>query len=337
MTALNRRTFLRRSSAATGGLGLLGAGSARAVGLERQVGTYHGWGDALFWRNPVAEVVIVPSIGRVMQFRLRDQALIGIQGPLWENEAFQGKPFDPAAPSWMNYGGDKTWPAPQEEWPTRHGRAWPPPASFDGLPLTLTWEGETLVLTSPVCPHYGIKTERRLTLDPQHPFLRLETTYHKVSGSPVPVSVWVITQLRDPVLVAAPLLESVDMPGGFVGQSKDRPSQLNLSGGLVTLNRRTDASTKIGLPGRSLVWIGAETVLKIDAMMPATKGLIFPDKGSRSEIYTNPDPLPYVELETLGPLVTLAVGEKTRWANVMKLSARQSPDPLAEAKRLLGR
>ena len=55
------------------------------------------------------------------------------------------------------------------------------------------------------------------------------------------------------------------------------------------------------------------------------------------EIYTNPDPLKYVELETLGPLRPLKPGERTEHTVTYTLIRRTELDPEAEARKVLGR
>ncbi|HEX4945248.1 MAG TPA: hypothetical protein VFZ34_01125, partial [Blastocatellia bacterium] len=73
---------------------------------------YNGWKDALILSNGKVEAIIIPSIGRVMQFRF-----VGEEGVFWENPAVAGKPVKPDAKEWINFGGDKPWPAPQADWP----------------------------------------------------------------------------------------------------------------------------------------------------------------------------------------------------------------------------
>ena len=51
---------------------------------------YNGWKDAIILSNGKVEAVIVPSIGRVMQFRF-----VGEDGVFWENSAVAGKPVNP--------------------------------------------------------------------------------------------------------------------------------------------------------------------------------------------------------------------------------------------------
>jgi hypothetical protein len=71
-----------------------------------------------------SEAIIVPEIGRVMSY-----GFVGGPNLLWNNPQKQFK-----AEEWHNYGGDKTWPAPQSLWPTNVGRGWPPVAEWDGAP-----------------------------------------------------------------------------------------------------------------------------------------------------------------------------------------------------------
>src|SRR5678815_2559704 len=69
---------------------------------------YHGWPDAYVMGNGKVAAVIVPAIGRVMQF-----GFVGEDGVLWENRALDGRFADGslfvwAAKDWVNFGGDKT-------------------------------------------------------------------------------------------------------------------------------------------------------------------------------------------------------------------------------------
>ena len=47
-----------------------------------------------------------------------------------------------------NFGGDKTWPAPQSDWPKLTPRPWPPPVAFDSLPVQATVDGFVVKLIS---------------------------------------------------------------------------------------------------------------------------------------------------------------------------------------------
>src|SRR4051812_27092468 len=66
---------------------------------------YHGWPGAWTISNGKVEAIVVPAIGRIMQFKFVD----AVDGPFWENRAMDGKLPDPQAKDWGNFGGDKTW------------------------------------------------------------------------------------------------------------------------------------------------------------------------------------------------------------------------------------
>src|SRR2546430_1617960 len=73
--------------------------------------SYRGWSDSLVLSNGKVEAVVVPAVGRVMQFRF-----VGEDDIFWENASLQGKSANPASQEWNNFGGDKTWPSPQADW-----------------------------------------------------------------------------------------------------------------------------------------------------------------------------------------------------------------------------
>jgi hypothetical protein len=79
--------------------------------------------------------------------------------------------------------------------------------------------------------------------------------------------------------------------------------------------------------------VGKNVVLRIDAAHRVLGD--YPDDGSSAEIYTNPDPAPYVELEMLGPLKKMVVGRKITLSTTYTLLHRIEADPDLEVRRLL--
>lgn len=265
---------------------------------------YHGWPNCLRLTNRVAEVIVAPAIGRILQFHF-----LGQEDVFWENPVLAGHAPDPRSTEWGNFGGDKSWPAPQSGWSNATGRSWPPPAGFDAVGVTAaTGRRGEVVLTSPVESNYGIRTVRRVVLDPDHPVLRVTTRYDKVAGPPCRVSVWVITQLREPEAVHVPLPHPSHFAGGYLKQSEAFPVGLRVERDVVSLRRGPDTGTKIGTDASVLIWEGRTVGLRIDS--PRVPGVEYPDGGCSAEVWTNPDPLPYVELEMLGPLQTLRAGDR---------------------------
>lgn len=315
------------ASLTAGAILLIGATSCRLSPPPRasaepfsKTSSYHGWSNAVFMSNGRVEAIVVPSIGRVMQFHFSGEE----EGPFWENRALDGKAPNPTSSEWGNFGGDKSWPSPQSDWPKATGRAWPPPQAFDSMSVETAVQDNALLLTSKVDPHYGIRTSRRIELPAGTSSMRIITTYQKVAGPPQTLGVWIITQLRNPVMVYIPL-PAPSKPGkGYEEQSKDLPAGLKNDSGLLSLTRDTTKSTKIGTHAEKLIWVGNSEVLTIEQQREA--GRPYPDQGSSAEVYTNPDPLPYVELEMLGPLHEMKVGDAISQTNLYTLSKRAAAD-----------
>ncbi len=272
---------------------------------------YHGWKDALRMRRDTAEVVAVPEIGRVMSFRFLDG-----ENVFWEDRSLDGKRGDESGREWINFGGDKTWPAPEGEWGKFTGRTkWMPPAAFDSMPVAARIEDRDVVLTSPVDPHYGIRTMRRVQLDGSR--LRIVTTYERVSGAPAKIGIWVITQFKEPVAVHVPPVADAAFPDGYSvlsGKPWTQIARAKQHGAeRIEITRDPKAAHKMACAAGELTWIGEkETCVVTSARVPGGE---YPDGGASAEVYTNPDPKKYVELEMLGPLSEMKAGDRISRVN----------------------
>ena len=291
---------------------------------------YHGW-RAITLRSATAEAVIVPEIGRVMQFNLVEQEKT-IPGPFWSNPGF-GKQLRADSEGWTNYGGDKAWPSPQSDWPKVAGSAWPPPKTFDAKPYRASIHGSRIELLSAIDANYGIRIRRIISLDAQDPVMTIETSYEKVRGQPVQVGVWTITQLVSPDRVFVLLPQHSAFAGGYKSLLKDPPSDVRLDGPLLSLTRNPAAESMVGNDGTALLWVGTGPDLRVEGMSSTTSG-DYP-AGMRAHIYTNPgDKLAYVELEVLDRVPELKVGQTTTMRNTYTLIRRSESDPLAEARKV---
>jgi hypothetical protein len=290
---------------------------------------YRGWRHSYLLSNGTVEAVVVPLIGRIMQFRLCGEQ----QGALWTNDALEGRVADPKSSEWMNFGGDKAWPAPQSDWEGVARRAWPPPAGFDSIPFEAKVDRGAVVLTSAVDPDYGIQVVRRIRLNIGRPAMVVGTEYHKVIGAAVRLAVWVITQLRDPAHIFVLLPEKSSFDTRFKQLMGPAPRDLRIDGKLLSLARDPGQCTKIGTEGSRVLWMGRDHALCIESSDASGE---YPDSGSKTEIYTNPDPMPYVEIETMGPLATLNVGDRVEQTNTYTLVPRSLPDETREAQRIFG-
>lgn len=82
--------------------------------------SYKGWQDCYRLSNGTVEVVVVPSVARIMHY-----GFFGEPNVLWVNPATEGVPVKPG--EWPNHGGDKAWVCRR----TSGGRVW----AGGGLPL----------------------------------------------------------------------------------------------------------------------------------------------------------------------------------------------------------
>lgn len=288
---------------------------------------YHSWPDCFQIKNGRVEAIVVPAIGRVMQLRLSGDAA----GTFWENRALDGQQHPPVQNKWLNFGGDKCWPAPQADWLRQQGRDWPPPAGFDACPMDAVVTKCGVVLTSPADPTYGIQVVRHVELEAGKPVLRIRTEFLKFVGSPVRVGIWTITQMQTPERACMLLPDRSNFAGGYVRLLKAEPAGLKIDGSLVSLVNHPRELVKIGSDAGSLVWVGPNCSVRIDVEQGPGE---YPDGGCVTQIYTNPEPQPYVEMETLGPLANLSIGDRIERTTLYTVFPRSVADPEAEARKI---
>ena len=289
--------------------------------------TYHNWPNSYRISNGKVQAVVVPAIGRVMEFQFADGDNV-----FWQDRSLDGKISDPNSTHWTNFGGDKSWPSPQDDWSKIIGRGWPPPAGFDAVPYEARVEDNDVVLISPVDPSYGIRVRRRIGLDPTASRMTITTIYEKLAGPPVKVGVGVITQLRDPVRLFMVNPKQSRFPDGYVLLQFSPPENVSVKDDFVSLSRGKKTSTQIGSDANTLLWIDEKYVLRIDS--PRVPCEEYADRGTNSTIFTAPDPQAYVELETFGPLIVMNHGDRIERANTYTLLRRTEKNPEAEARKL---
>ncbi len=163
--------------------------------------------------------------------------------------------------------------------------------------------------------------------------MTITTEFRKVSGNPVKVAVWVITQMRDPQQIFALLPDKPLFPGGYKQLMGPAPKDIRVDGRLLSLTRDPKEEINIGTDSSSLLWVGADYIVRIDS--ERTPG-DYPSGGCSAYLYTNPDRAPYVELETTGPVQTMKIGDTTQRTNIYTIVHRGNQDAVTEAKMMLG-
>jgi hypothetical protein len=184
------------------GAALIFLAATPAPGAGAGKSTYRGW-ESLAITNGLIEVQIVPQIGgRVIQFKLGDYEF------LWVNPQLAGKQPSPSGlgpkGEWLNYGGDKLWPAPQgwgggDQWPG------PPDAVLDGGPYTAAIMRTAagiggVVLDSQKDSRSGIQFTRSVCVSDspgqESAHVAFETTMKNIDTRPRRWGIWQVTQLN---------------------------------------------------------------------------------------------------------------------------------------------
>jgi hypothetical protein len=200
----------------------LGCGAAQSTGADDfdipppALSEHH---DAIRLNNGTVNLIIVPSLGgRIMRY-----GYSGGPNVLWTNPdatSSAQSPDLPTAtmpairPSSMNYGGDKAWPWPQDEWPRLIGRTYPPPHEADQAVYRSRLLGSHGVrLESPPIPSHAARIVREIILDPAGTRVTIVTRLVPTGGGgdrpPPSMAAWSITQIPGEAKLFARML-----PGG---------------------------------------------------------------------------------------------------------------------------
>lgn len=317
----------------------IAAGVTLAAGeaVELSVVDDHlGWGwQAQVLRNELVTLAVIPAIGgRAMQYDLSDHPF------LWVNPAEIGRTYEPSADgTWPNFGGYKSWVAPQGQW-LRGGGQWPPAPTLDYGAYTATREdgaqgAVTLVTTGPVetferWQAAGLSLTRRFTLRPRSTQVRVEQRIINQGPHPQVVANWDVTQVpgthagvEDPdnFWVYFPVNpRSMFGPRGFFvfpndGRSGADSQWKNWTSDGIAGVQYLRRGGKIGadVVGGWIAYVderdGYTMVKRFEVSAVPAPGT-WPDGGSTVQVYTNGRE-PYLEVEVLSPLVDLQPQQQT--------------------------
>jgi len=296
---------------------------------------YHGWADSIWVSNGKVEAIIVPAVGRVMQFRFAGEE----DGPFWEDPDLAGlapaEPDEQQGREWRNTGGDRVWPSPQTGWRAVMATNWPPPAAFDGSSVEAQIDGWVVTLVYPNDPEFGVKVTRRIELVAGAPSMEVLTHYEKIDRDTLDLGIWVLTQLKEPLSLHARLPVLSDFPQGFQPMSgRLPPSQVfEIRDRLLALGRDPENSHRIGLEVGSVLWMDDTTVLKIDS--PRLPYRNYPENGVSTIVSTEADPQAFVQVEMLSPVKQVRKGDLLKQRSTYTLLRRSELDRQLEATRLL--
>jgi hypothetical protein len=293
---------------------VLSGGAEAKVTVTRV--NYHGWAGAYRLSNGTVEVVVVPQVGRILRY-----GYVGGPNVLWENPKLHGRTVAPGTrpKEWVNFGGDKLWPAPQAKW------GFPPDLELDGYAHTAeALPDGRLRLTSRPSRKHGIRFLREIALAPSGTGVTLRNTMENTSDQDVEWSVWEVAQTDSPDTAILPLHKGGHFPRGwyvFKDQSP-APGMLKVAGGEVRFRRHPKKSAKIGADSPAGWAAMRKDGLRFTVMAAYEPGKDYPDDGCAQEVWSNPDPDRYMELELLSPLQFLQPGDRYTFTTRWKLERR---------------
>jgi hypothetical protein len=287
---------------------------------------FMGW-DAAELDNGVVRAVVVPDIGgRVLQFWLGEHPY------LFVNPHLAGKLFSPeenwgdgTMASWKNYGGNKTWPAPQG-WSGPHEWAGPPDPVLDsGRFMIIQQKPLSVAVQSPPDPRSGLQITRELTLEPAAAKARLRRTMRNISDRPVRWSLWDVTQLECKDNPNCHMSVPLDPANGFhvMYGPPDNP-QLDAHDPRLLQIRYQGKLGKIGAASQAGWMAFSDGEWAFVHQFEVQPGAEYPDSGSSVEVWTHGPGVAqgvnfdveqlrgqFMEMEVLAPLVTLQPGEES--------------------------
>jgi hypothetical protein len=261
---------------------------------------YQGWKNCCRISNGKIELIVTTDVGpRVIRF-----GFVGGQNLFKEYSEQLGKR---GGKKWRIYGGHRLWHAPEAE----------PRTYFpDNSPVTLEKRGRVVRVIQPVETTTGIQKEIDFRMSPNRARVELVHRLRNTNLWPVEFAPWALTVMATGGTAIVPLPPRGSHP-------EDLPP-----GNLLTLWLYTDMSDPRWTWGRKYILLRQDPSpkvkpQKVGAMVPdgwigyARGGELFvktfrhdlaaryPDWGCSVETFTNHEML---EVETLGPVVTLAPG-----------------------------
>jgi hypothetical protein len=286
---------------------------------------YFDW-DAYRLTDGQTEAIVVPAIGRVMSF-----ARVGGKNWLWSAPATKSKVVDWGG--WRNWGGEKTWLAPQSRWDEFNGtgKDWPPPPQWDQLPFKAeVLSGGHLKLTGAIAPATGTRIIREFWHDENGDFV-IRQTVEKLRGAPLSAGIWNVTQVDNAGLDAVflPRAAQSDYENGFINLSEpNRVAPKTVTPTLLQAVPTLAGSYKIGTDA-SLAAVAALRDGWVFAAVSSRPDGEYPDGetgkgGTPVQLFGYGQPaLNYLELELHSPLRRYVAGAS--WTQTVHWRIAQMP------------
>ena len=268
--------------------------------------------DAIRLTNGTVSLVIIPSIGgRIMRY-----GFVGEPNVLWNNPRMINLPT--SRPNYVNYGGDKAWPWPQDQWTLLIGRQFPPPVECDQAAFKSRLIGSHGVrLESPPIPSHAARIVREITLDPTGTRVTIVTRLEQATADRPPPSMaaWAVTQVPGDREIYARMIPH----GAFASMRPELPTPTSRpidsrSARVIALAKTTPKASKTGLDADILAAVAGDTLFVLRSSTAAQRTEKF-RPAERAQLFIQQADPPkqdvprYVELEFTSPREDLAAGK----------------------------
>ncbi len=271
---------------------------------------FHGW-DSITLRNAFIRLDVVPDLsGKILGYEAAGYQV------MWHNPLLEGEiePFqrNDLGQEFINTGGAKIWPAPQDKW------GGPPDRILDGLPYTYIFDGPEITVTSPEDSgdgRTGLQFEHTFSLKPSSTIVEMNLTMTNVVDHSVDWALWHLATI--PGMSNSTVYVPVkDGNWDLMVGKEDSDQWLGVDDGMfrAKFNKTTG---KVGMKVSEgwAAWHDEENDVVFALMFPVKKGVEYPHGGHNFEIWSNgavnksdgvfsPE-MAHMELEVLSPLTRL--------------------------------
>ena len=290
-----------------------------------------GWRSARRVASKHAEVIAVPTTGRIMSFRTIDG-----ENVFHLNESLAGTVPSASAKRIHQFGGLYTWLAPQEHWIDPDTKS-PNPAVLDFAldcgPYEVTKSGRSeLTMVSPVSKIYGLRMEKHVTLHPKQAGFNFTVTLHNTGSQAVRWAVWNLTAVR-PGGIAF-----FELPGGETDLQFPNPSfRAAFSRVLHVIDDRLAA-----VDFRKYIYAGAKLFVRVGGdylvyrqpgswlvrRFRADSNALYTDRQSQIELWADAGNPKVFELETTSSDMVIPPGRSVEWTETFTIvpDAEKIPD-----------
>ncbi len=256
----------------------------------------------IFLRNENAELVITTDVGpRVLAYRLLPDGESLFK--LYDHQLGGQNEFE-----WKIRGGHRFWIAPEDNSLTYVA---------DNTPVP--WEEtaeDTVALLNPATPPWLLQKELTIRLKPGRSQVTLTHRIRNKGPQPITLAPWGLSVMKPGGFLLLPQPTLGEHPRDLLPNRRMilwpytdlADPRWSITADFITLHQGEAGPTKLGLgseEGRAFYVRGQTIFCKRFAWDPDA---VYPDMGCNFETFTNEEML---EVESLGPLLTLAPGAET--------------------------